>query len=121
MKFKVYDEMINTFEGVRMQCIKWNKRIYNIFCNDRFEPRDFEIKIHCEICGPNKFVPKVFDYHGHRLCNSCITRFSEMLQTATLEDCRRDRDERKQLQKNLKITEEKRKIIKKIGGDLKNV
>lgn len=99
---EVYDEMIHNIEGVRMQCMLWRGEVWNIFCNDRFEAMDFKIKIYCEICGPEKFVPKVIDIKGHRLCNACITRFSEMLQAATLADCRKDRDERKILQENLR-------------------
>lgn len=94
---KVYDEMIHTVEGVRLQCIKWNDKIWNIFCNDRFKPKDFKIKVHCEICGPDKFVPKVLDYKGRRFCNGCLTRMSEMLQAATLADCKKDRKEKEHL------------------------
>lgn len=99
---KVYDEMIHKIEGVRMQCIKWKDMIWNIYCNDRFEAGDFESKVHCEICGPEVFNPKVIEYRRHRLCNSCLTRMSEMLQAATLEDCKRDRNERRILQQKLK-------------------
>ncbi len=99
---EVYDEMIHTIEGIRVQCFLWKGIIWDIFCNDRFEAEDYKIKVHCEICGPEKFVPKVLDYCGHKLCNTCITHFSEMLQAATLADCRRNREEREALQKNLK-------------------
>jgi len=98
---KVYDEMIHTIEDVRMQCMLWAGTVWNIFCNDRFEEDDFEIKVHCEVCGPNKFVPKVLDIYGHRFCNSCLTRFSDMIQAATLADCGRSREERKVLQEKL--------------------
>ena len=98
---EVYDEIIHTIEGVRMQCMLWTGTVWNIFCNDRFKPNDFKIKVHCEVCGPNKFVPKVIDIFGHRLCKSCLTRFIEMLDAATISDCRKDRHERKALQENL--------------------
>jgi len=99
---KVYDEMIHTMEGVRIQCIKWKDTIWTIFCNDRFEKEDFKVKTPCEICGPEVFVSKVISYHGHRICNGCLTRFSEMMQAATLSDCTKSREERKALQENLK-------------------
>lgn len=102
MKFKIYDEMIHKLEGVRMQCVLWKDIVWNIYCNDRFEPGDFESKVHCEICGPEVFNPKVLEYRRHRLCASCLTRFTEMLQAATLADCGRSREERQALEKNLK-------------------
>jgi hypothetical protein len=108
---KVYDEIIHTIEGVRMQCILWAGTVWNIYCNDRFEPENFKIKIHCEICGPKKYVPKVFEYRGHRICNGCLTRFSEMMQAATLSDCNKSREEKEKLKENLKICGEKRKYI----------
>ena len=99
---EVYDEMIHTVEGVRMQCILWAGKVWNIFCNDRFEPGDFEIKVHCEICGPDKFVPKVIEIFGHRICNHCLTRFTEMIQAATLSDCKMDREQKQELERRLK-------------------
>ncbi len=106
---KVYDEMIHAIEGVRMQCIKWKDLIWNIYCNDRFQENDFTVKVHCEICGPEIYVPKVLDYRGHRLCNSCLESFCEMLRTATLEDCGRDRHERANLEQRLIAIENKKK------------
>lgn len=114
---KVYDEMIHNFEGVRLQCIKWKDLIWNIWCNDRFEPGDFEIKVHCEICGPETYVPKVLEYRGHRLCLSCITRFSEMLQAATLADCGRDRADRQILQKKIEDIEHNKNLRFKVSSE----
>ena len=99
---EVYDEMIHTVEGVRMQCVLWAGTIWNIYCNDRFEPGDFESKVHCEICGPEKYNPKVFEYHGHRICKGCLTRFIEMMDACTISDCSKNREERQALQENLK-------------------
>jgi hypothetical protein len=112
---KVYDEMIHNIEGVRLQCIKWKDMVWNIFCNDRFEPGDFTVKVHCEICGPEVFVPKVFEYRGHRICNSCLTRFSEMMQAATLADCGRDRQQTLMLKEAYKMIERRKKNGKKIS------
>lgn len=109
MKFEIYDEMFHNIEGVRLQCIKWKGTIWNIFCNDRFKPKDFKVKVHCEICGPKKFVPKVIDYKGRRFCNGCLTRMSEMLQAATLDDCRRDREGTQMLEQAYKMIERKNK------------
>lgn len=104
---EVYDEMVHAIEGVRMQCMLWAGTVWNIFCNDRFEPGDFEIKVHCKICGPKKYVPKVVDINGTRLCKSCLTRFSEMISAATLADCSKNREERKTLQDKLEIYKRK--------------
>ena len=112
---KVYDEMIHTIEGVRLQCILWLGQVWNIFCNDRFESGDFKIKVYCEICGPKKFVPKVIDILGHRLCKSCLTRFIEMLDAATLADCGRNREEKETLQKKLKEIDYNRNLQFKIS------
>jgi hypothetical protein len=111
---KVYDEMIHAIEGVRMQCIKWRDMIWNIYCNDRFKPNDFTVKVHCEICGPEVFVPKVFEYRSHRICTSCLTRFVEMMQTAMLADCGRDRHEVANLEQKLIAIEIKKKEMKNV-------
>jgi len=105
---EVYDEMIHTIEGVRMQCMLWAGEVWNIYCNDRFEPKDFKIKVYCQICGPNKFVPKVIEIKGYRICNGCLTRFSEMMQAATLADCNRDKHEMANLQQKLIAIETKK-------------
>ena len=94
---KVSDELI--YNGIRIQYIKWNKKRWKIFCNNRFEPEDFTIKVHCDVCGPDKFVPKIIQHKGSLLCCSCLTRMIEMLNTATLEDCGKSREENILLQK----------------------
>lgn len=98
---KVYDELIHAIEGVRMQCMLWSGEVWNIFCNDRFEPKDFKIKVHCKICGPKKFVPKVIDIQGIRICKGCLTRMIEMLDAATIADCAMDRHAKRNLQQKL--------------------
>lgn len=98
---KIYEEIINEEESTRLQTIKWKGKIWNIMCNDRFDEGDFTIKVYCEICGPDRYVPKVLDLCGHRVCNSCLTRLKEMLQTATLFDCVRDRNENELLKQKL--------------------
>lgn len=106
---KIYDELIHAVEGVRMQCLIWWGEVWNIYCNDRFEPGDFEIKVYCEVCGPKKYVPKVIDIKGVRLCKSCLTRFSEMLEAATISDCGKSRHEKANIQQKLIAAE----LIKK--------
>lgn len=98
---KIYEEIIDKEENTRLQTIKWKGKIWNIFCNDRFTEMDFSIKTYCQICGPDIYVPKVLDLCGHRICNSCLTRLKEMLQTATLFDCNRNRNETEALRKRL--------------------
>lgn len=98
---KIYEEIIDEEEGSRLQTIKWKGKIWNILCNDRFEEGYFKIKAYCELCGPEKYVPKVLDMCGHRICNACLTRLKEMLQTATLFDCGRDRDANEKLKRKL--------------------
>jgi hypothetical protein len=100
---QIKDEVI--YAGVRTQYIEWNDTIWNIQSNDRFEANEFTMKICCDICGPDTYVPKVIQYRGHRLCTSCLTRMIEMVQMATLEDCGKDRNDRKELEKKLKESE----------------
>lgn len=98
---KIYNEIIDEEKGIRLQTIKWKDKIWNIACNDRFDEEDFEIKIYCELCGPDKYVSKVLDLYGFRICNGCLTRLKEILQTATLFDCARNHDEVEKLRKKL--------------------
>lgn len=101
---KVHEEII--FAGIRTQYVKWNDSIWSILSNDRFEAGDFTMKICCDICGPDTFVPKVMLYKGNRLCTACLTRMIEMLNAATLNDCGKNRDDRAELQKLLEKDEE---------------
>lgn len=110
---KVIADGVEINDKIRKQCIEWKGMNWWIECNDRFKPNDFESKVHCEICGPETFVPKVFVYRRHKLCLSCLTRMCEMLQMATLEDCKRDRHHQKRLEQKL-ITIEMEKTVRKI-------
>lgn len=96
---KVCNQIITA--GIRTQYVEWNNSIWSVLSNDRFEAGDFTIKIRCDICGPEVYVPKVIQYSGQRLCIACLTRMIEIIQAATLEDCGKDRNDRKALQKEL--------------------
>jgi hypothetical protein len=100
---KVHEEII--FAGIRTQYIKWKKSMWSILSNERFIVGDFTIKICCDVCGPDVYVPKVISYKGNRLCVACLTRMIEMLNTATLDDCGKDRNDRSELQKRLEKSE----------------
>jgi hypothetical protein len=90
------------YAGIRTQYIEWEDTVWSIQSNDRFEANEFTIKIRCDICGPDKYVPKVIGYKGNRFCSSCLTNMIEMIQMATLDDCGKDRKDREQLEQKLK-------------------
>jgi hypothetical protein len=98
---KISNEFIDS-RGIRIQTVDWNNTSWSILSNDRFEEGDFKTKITCDICGPT-FVPKVINYRGNYLCTACLTRMIEMLQHTTLNDCGKDRHDRKMLQDELEI------------------
>ena len=86
---------------IRIQVMEDEKGIYyDIYCNDRFEPNDFDAKVYCEMCEP-KFVPKVIDYNGNKICATCLFKLIEALRIATLDDCTRHQFQVENLQKLL--------------------
>ena len=96
---KIINEFIDG-NGLRIQNIEHNGFTWSILCNDRFEEGDFRAKFTCDICKPT-YVPKVINYGGKHLCTACLTRMIEMIQMATLTDCGKDRNDRKELQTKL--------------------
>ena len=97
---KIIDEFIDKKRGTRVQNIEYNGFTWSILCIDRFEEGDFKANFVCDICKPT-YVPKVINYGGRYLCTSCLTRMIEMIQMATLDDCGKDRHDRKELQTKL--------------------
>jgi hypothetical protein len=86
---------------IRIQVMEDENGIYyDIYCNDRFKPNDFSAKVYCELCEP-KFVPKVIEYDGIKLCSTCLFKLIEALRIATLSDCTRDQKQVENLQKIL--------------------
>ena len=86
---------------IRIQVMEDENGIYyDIYCNDRFKPDDFNAKVYCEMCEP-KFVPKVIEYDDHKLCAACLFKLIEALRIATLDDCARHQFQVENLQKLL--------------------
>jgi len=93
----------NQNEKIRVQVIQdeENYFYYDILCNDRFEPNNFEAKVFCELCTP-KFVPKVIEYLDHKFCKACLTKLIEAIDIALQVDCAQlDRTKSENLQKIL--------------------
>lgn len=95
----------NIYGGVRTQYIEWKDATWSIQSNDRFKANDFTMKIYCDVCGPERYVPKVVQYRGNRFCTSCLAQMIRMIQTATFEDCAKDRHDMKKLKKELEKSE----------------
>lgn len=105
MKAVLEKEFIDPIKKIRVQLVHWKGVTWSIFCNDRFEEGQFENKVHCKICGPDVYVPKVIEFRNHYLCSSCLTRLIEALQAATLADCGKDREDVNKIKKQLEKKE----------------
>jgi hypothetical protein len=93
----------NKNQKIRVQVIEDEEIniFYDILCNDRFKPDDFEALVFCELCTP-KFVPKVIELDDHRFCKACLTKLIKAIDVAFQDDCAQlDRIKSENLQKIL--------------------